>query len=190
MDVIPKDRWYQFTTSAWTATMWPEYKRQQTGQEGRQWSPELDPRPIKTSGLILMKMDSAVVRVIVKRVEILQRAPAFSNREGSLNDLKPGRLLLHYFTGDSTLYKNVAEASGHFIDARLTPSWDTWVCIVAKRAPQKKQGYETGLLCWIPPNFVEAADAGIRADKSGGLQWLKDVDCPLTDQMRLLGLVT
>lgn len=72
------------------------------------------------------------------------------------------------------------DASNGFFDVHDLPPWDTWVVYDRER---------TRLVSWVPPAFVEMAEAGINANPVDCLQWASSVDDEFTRELRALGLI-
>lgn len=121
-------------------------------------------------------------------------------------DLAGGRLLL--FEPD----RAQGEAAGSlysngFIDHYQVPAWDTWLGYLdegpeARRRIHKRweaewirgqslgpQIFASYLVAWVPGPLVSAVDWGCSVQSVPSLAWADEVDCALTAQLRVLGLL-
>jgi hypothetical protein len=80
---------------------------------------------------------------------------------------------LVYFPDDD-LADGAAEAESEgFFDVHNAPPWDTWVAMVEDEASGQPRPY---LLSWVPPAFLELAQAGISVNPEECIRWLDDAD--------------
>jgi hypothetical protein len=91
-------------------------------------------------------------------------------------DLERGRLLVYF--PDLDLCDGAAEAESRgFLDVNNAPPWDTWIAMIADR--RAKCG--PCLIAWVPPEFLQLADAGVQVNPEECVKWL-DADaiamCP------------
>ena len=70
-----------------------------------------------------------------------------------------GRLLLCYYDENNHNWA-AAEASRWFFDGHDNPPWDTWVGLC-----------DDALVTWVPPEFLDLAQAGIDTECMGMLDW-------------------
>lgn len=130
--------------------------------------------------------------LVEKRVKLLRR-------QGSLRvlparDLAGGRLLLYdpeRNPWDSASFV----ASFGFFDWDNLPPWDTWVAYVhdedresqAQRAGVDPPPFTSFLVSWVPPELIERADAGVRANPPDCALWASDLDIPLARRLEAVG---
>lgn len=103
-------------------------------------------------------------------------------------DLAGGRLLvatpyLHLWDGASEA------ASGGFIDAQDGAPWDTWVALVPRERAGPGYAGDPYLLAWVPPAFVDAADAAVEVNAFGSLAWAGHERDAFQESLRLAGLL-
>ncbi|MGE0551120.1 MAG: hypothetical protein AB7R00_28930 [Kofleriaceae bacterium] len=116
-----------------------------------------------------------VFSVIRNRALYLFRNPPERALPADLAQLEVGRLLVYF--PDVNLCCGAAEQeSDGFFDVENTPPWDTWVALGVDHNVTKSSPYRVYLVSWVPPELIELADAGIRANPEGCLRWLEDVD--------------
>jgi hypothetical protein len=112
-------------------------------------------------------------------------------------DLCGGRLLA--FDADGTLSDGVANSeSNGFFDDDNVPPYDTWVWFVYDEAYRRRMAgtetadrlpaFETYLVAWVPPVFVELADYGIAINPEACILWLDEMDTPFAQELRARGL--
>jgi len=101
------------------------------------------------------------------------------------HDLQGGRLLL--FAPQATVWDGAsASVSKGFFDVADAPPWDTWVWVVT--GEEGTAFYSPYLIAWVPPIFLELADAGIRVSPVNNVAWAKDVETATVRQLRVLGI--
>lgn len=77
---------------------------------------------------------------------------------------------------DANLCDGAAELeSKGFLDVENAPPWDTWVGLGVDAVNSRIGGYETYLVAWVPPQFIEYVSAGIRVNPEKCIAWLDDV---------------
>ena len=102
-------------------------------------------------------------------------------RKKAMANLKQGRLLLFdpfYATGDGLSHGN----SDGFFGKDDAPPWDTFVYyswnarenITTQKSmlSRSQTSIADGIVCWIPPQFIEVADAGVKCS-IGAVTWLQ-----------------
>lgn len=110
-------------------------------------------------------------------------AEALRQRYGSpppvvTHDLCGGRLLVYW--PDLDLADGAAEAESRgFFDVNNTPPWDTWVAFV-QYPDHPDHSY---LVAWVPPQFIQLADAGIQVIPEECVKWLADADVHIREQV-------
>jgi hypothetical protein len=93
-------------------------------------------------------------------------------------DFHGGRLVVYW--PDLDLCDGAAEAESRgFFDVNNTPPWDTWVAFV--HYPDDSDS--SYLLAWVPSEFIDLADAGIRVIPEECVKWLVDSDVGLKKQI-------
>jgi hypothetical protein len=101
-----------------------------------------------------------------------------------------GKLVL--FDPDATLSDGAAEvASSGLFDMDNVPPWDCWITYVAHSGLPKPAAHwtqwESFLVAWIPPDKLEAANAGIRVIPEDCVADWSDVRCDWTASMKAQG---
>ncbi len=129
--------------------------------------------------LSIEKTATAVDTLITERGRLLQS----ENKPSSVitGDLAGGRLLLSapdygFFDGASK-----AESRG-FIDDGDTSPWDTWVSFVFDPT-MGQQFYDSGIVSWVPPQFIEEVNKGIRVSFVDNNVWAADIDSAFTHRL-------
>ena len=98
--------------------------------------------------------------------------------------LAGGRLLV-YFPNDN-LFDGAAELeTDRFFDIDNVPPWDTWVTYI--QDAQHAEYDSEYLVAWIPREFVELADVGVKVNPEQCIQWLADTSLELTNVLRESG---
>ncbi|HEY7127355.1 MAG TPA: hypothetical protein VH540_25710 [Ktedonobacterales bacterium] len=95
-----------------------------------------------------------------------------------------GRLV--FYDPDQNLFDGAAEsASEGFFDVDNMPPWDLWLayCIEQTRHDWWNSPGETYLLAWVPPDFLELANAGIAVNPEECVVWAETVEA---ETLRLL----
>jgi hypothetical protein len=113
-----------------------------------------------------------------------------------VKDLCGGRLVA--FDPEATLSDGVAnQDSEGFFDDDNCPPYDTWVLYVYEEAygrsfipprPQKWESFESYLVAWVPPWFLERVDWGIAVNPEVCIMWLDEMDTPFAQALRERGL--
>ncbi len=109
-------------------------------------------------------------------------------------DLAGGRLLLYDPAQNPWDSAGFVESFG-FFDWDNLPPWDTWVAYVRDRERERearKGGgesvpYTSYLVAWVPPDLIERADAGIKANPPECATWADELDTPLARRLNNLG---
>jgi hypothetical protein len=95
-----------------------------------------------------------------------------------VGDLHGGRLLLYF--PDLDLCDGAAEAESQgFLDVNNAPPWDCWVAFL--HYPDDPE--QSHLVAWVPSEFIQLADAGIRVNPEECVKWLVDSDIDLKKQI-------
>lgn len=87
-----------------------------------------------------------------------------------------GRLIAYSPDSNLACGTSEAETKGYF-DVNNTPPWDTWVALLDD--PNAKH-WESSLIAWVPPAFVQLVQAGINVIPEECVLWLED--CPASLQ--------
>ncbi len=90
--------------------------------------------------------------------------------------LAGGRLVV--YDPDQNRFDSMAlvESFGYF-DWDNLPPWDTWIAYVRdEEREQQGLSHASYLVAWVPPDLIERADAGIRANPERCLLWASDLD--------------
>jgi len=97
--------------------------------------------------------------------------------------LAGGRLVV--YDPDQNRFDSMAlvESFGYF-DWDNLPPWDTWIAYV-RDEERDRQGisHASYLVAWVPPDLIERADAGIRANPERCLLWASDLDTELARRL-------
>lgn len=103
--------------------------------------------------------------------------------------LAGGRLLLFDF--DGTLSDGAAARESHrFFDDHNCPPWDTWLRYVSDGLPPGFwRNFRSYVACYVPPQLVEVAQAGIEANPEGCIAWAESHNGPFTRRLRAAGLL-
>ncbi len=143
------------------------------------FSPASSLRTKKLQPSLLQENRAATVQTVVNARE-LNGAPEI--REASIPDGLAGGRLLVYFPNDN-LFCGAAELeTDGFFDVDNVPPWDTWVTYIEKdRCGEYGTEY---LVAWIPREFVELADRGIKVNPEQCIQWLADTSLELAAVLR------
>ncbi len=100
--------------------------------------------------------------------------------------LAGGRLVV--YDPDQNRFDSMAlvESFGYF-DWDNLPPWDTWIAYV-RDEERERQGlsHASYLVAWVPPDLIERADAGIRANPERCLLWASDLDTERARQLESL----
>lgn len=128
-----------------------------------------------------------------------QRSERLSAMEMDLEpaaDLLGGRLLA--FDPEASLFDGMANIeTGGFFDNDNVPPFDTWVTYVYDEAywrpivPGETRGwdaFQTYLVAWIPPVFVESVGYGIEVNPEECILWLDEMDTPFAQALRERGI--
>ena len=95
-----------------------------------------------------------------------------------LPTLNGGRLL--FLEPATSLSDGAANMQSHgFFDNHNASPWDTWLCFADQRF----------LVSWVPPEFLDAADAGVRVNPERCIFWADQTDAPFTSFLRKEGLL-
>lgn len=85
--------------------------------------------------------------------------------------------MLVYFP-DSELSDGAAEAESRgFLDVYNAPPWASW--IAHRSDGGQDPSFDSYLISWIPPCFVDSVTAGISVNPEQCIQWLEDADVML-----------
>ena len=110
-------------------------------------------------------------QVLVNRLAN-QRARLLLDRGAApgASDRLNGRLLVFY--PNATLSDGAAATtSGRFFDDENIPAWDCWVWAGEDRHAAEASSYGSYLVCWVSPEWVDRADAGIQVNPEQCLRW-------------------
>jgi uncharacterized protein (TIGR02996 family) len=155
-------------------------------------TPELSPPPIGLEelqapdrGRTTAERQALVNRLANRRAALL----ADRGVEPGVGDRRAGGRLLVFYP-DSTLSDDAArQVSVGFFDEDNVPAWNTWVWLSDDSDADEALSYRSYLVCWVPPRWVDRADAGIQVNPEQCLRWAADVDIELTRQLRAAGLL-
>ncbi len=104
--------------------------------------------------------------------------------------LAGGRLVV--YDPDQNRFDSMAlvEWFGYF-DWDNLPPWDTWIAYV-RDEERERQGlsHPSYLVAWVPPDLIERADAGIRANPERCLLWASDLDTARARRLEALDIRT
>jgi hypothetical protein len=148
-------------------------------------------RTLRPSPYTLASRESQVSSVAWERRDRL-REIGLGGQEPA-KDLCGGRLLA--FDADGTLSDGVANSeSNGFFDDDNVPPYDTWLWFVYDEAYRRRMAgtetserlpaFETYLVAWVPPIFVELADHGIAINPEECIMWLDELDTPFAQALR------
>jgi hypothetical protein len=85
--------------------------------------------------------------------------------------LRGGRLLIYF--PDANLADGAAEVQSRgFFDMHNVPAWDTWVALADDRPEVADPYFQQYVVAWVPPELVEAANAGINVNPEECISWL------------------
>jgi hypothetical protein len=144
-------------------------------------SARLKPPPTESEYDSLGGTYEAVDYVCERRRTALGSAPT----EASI-DLRGGWLLA--LEVDCQLAEGACEAASQgFFDGNDTPPWDTWIALVKDDTLPKGSG-DRYLLSWVPPTFVDQAQAGSLVSSTDCLWWFGRGDHELEIALRERGL--
>ena len=95
-----------------------------------------------------------------------------------------GRLLVYFPNGNLACGAAEVETDG-FFDIDNVPPWDTWVTYIQDaRHAEYDSEY---LVAWVPRDFVELADQGVKVNPEECIQWLADTSLELAVVLRNSG---
>lgn len=140
--------------------------------------PDLAPRPLETNRW------NAVHDVSALRRALLPRDPAAA-------DPSPGRFLV-YFPDADLCDGAAAAASEDFFDDYNCPPLGTWIGYFddATDETDADPSYSGYLLCWVPEQFAELADAGVKANPEACIRWLDESEVRVRPVLQALTLAT
>jgi hypothetical protein len=105
-----------------------------------------------------------------------------------------GRLVVYF--PSYNLADGVAEIeSKGFFDVDNIPPYDTWVWWVRNVTLVEYSDHTTHqmdgdyLVAWVPPDFIELADAGIRANPESCIRWIDEVDDDFVRSLRSMNVL-
>ena len=122
--------------------------------------------------------DDSVVHVAMRRHSIYDGnvRPAIDRAV-----LRGGRLLVYF--PDADLSDGAAEvASRGFLDVYNAPPWATW--IAHRDDGRGDVNFDSYLIAWVPPCFIDGVSAGIRVNPEACIEWLEDADVKARDELR------
>jgi hypothetical protein len=112
----------------------------------------------------------------------------------AVTGLGGGRLIAYF--PSFNLDDGVAETESQgFFDVNNIPPYDTWVWMVQcvsreEYADHRTSEMETNyLVAWVPPDFIELADAGIRANPESCIRWTEELDDDFVLSLRSMNLL-
>lgn len=114
--------------------------------------------------------------------------------EGSTASQRPSRWSPSDLRSRLEFVRWQAETCSHgFFDSNDTPAWDTWVAYIQERErPDGYTGYlRAYVLCWIPPRFLELADAAISVNSNQCLSWVtqQNIDYGFALTLKTAGII-
>jgi len=111
-------------------------------------------------------------QALVDRVDAVRRGSLEPTVDPSL---PPGDWLL-YWPGRSISSGEAEIASRGFFDVQDRPPLGLWLEAIARaRAPRSRE-FEVAVLCYVPADVLERANAGCRLCPTGGLAMLEDFE--------------
>ncbi|MGI8549797.1 MAG: hypothetical protein ACR2PL_03210 [Dehalococcoidia bacterium] len=140
----------------------------------------------------------AVASVVARRAAQLLQEGGYAS--GAACNLAGGRLLL-YAPDDSLGDAAAAVASDGFFDPDNQPPWGTWLWYARdeervrendhrlREAEASRQEswlplhYATYLVSWVPPDRLDVAKAGIRANPEGCIGWASEILARSDDEL-------
>ncbi|HEY7832463.1 MAG TPA: hypothetical protein VIG30_02755 [Ktedonobacterales bacterium] len=105
--------------------------------------------------------------------------------------LGKGRLLLYDPDGTDECGAAMVASAGYF-DETDAPPWDTWIAYVREQPLEESRpahGWDSYLVCWVPPALVSVVNQGIVACSGECLAWAVDRDCAFTRLLREAGVL-
>jgi hypothetical protein len=140
----------------------------------------------------LLCQSSQVFRVGLKRSDRLWKSGR--RDRPAVSDLCGGRLVA-YFPSDNLADGWAETQSKGFFDVDNIPPYDTWVWMVRNVTRREYEDHTTGeieanyLVAWVPPDFIELAEAGIEANPEGCIMWLDELDDDFVRSLRSMKLL-
>jgi len=122
------------------------------------------------------------------------RLPELGRRLPPVTDLCGGRLVA-YFPSFNLADGWAETQSKGFLDVDNIPPYDTWVWWVRGISRVEYADHRTSeidasyLVAWVPPDFIELADAGIRANPEDCIRWLDTLDDDFVRSIRSMKLL-
>lgn len=143
----------------------------------------------------VLEIQAIVDNVAVERANRLRLGYKVNDYpNASADDLAGGRILL--YDPYNNLFDGAAESETYgFFDIDNVPPWDTWVCCVGSEdgieetSQRYAYPYYSFLVSWVPPQFVELVDEGIKVNPEACILWATNIDSPLTRQLKEAGLL-
>jgi hypothetical protein len=121
-----------------------------------------------------------------ERARLLRSAGTYPDRWAE--DLAGGRLLA--YDPDGNLFDGAAEeSSGGFFDVDNIPPWDTWICYAGERNASTWKPFDSYLISWVPPSFLDLAEQGIWINPEECIVWAGQLEAYFIDQLRAAGLL-
>ena len=111
-----------------------------------------------------------------------------------VTDLQGGRLLA-YFPDDNLADGYAAEVSKRYFDDDNIPPYDTWVWMaedvetIARSDGNRELRTTKFLVAWVPPAFLELANAGIQGNPEQCIAWLDELNNPFFKTLQRLSLI-
>ena len=147
-------------------------------------SPASSLRTMELRPRLLEQNRVSAVEFVVNTRE-LYGAPEIT--KATIPDGLAGGQLLVYFPDDDLACGAAEFETDGFFDVNNVPPWDTWVTYIENAYNGE---YDTEyLVAWIPREFVELADRGIKVNPEQCIQWLSDTSLELAVVLRNSGLL-
>jgi hypothetical protein len=122
------------------------------------------------------------------------RLPELGRRLPDVTGLCGGRLVA-YFPSFNLADGWAETQSKGFLDVDNIPPYDTWVWWVRSVSRVEYADHRTSeleasyLVAWVPPDFIELADAGVRANPEDCIRWLEALDDDFVRSLRSMNLL-
>lgn len=158
-------------------------------------SPELRPPSFTEIATSYAERRLAIATLGEMRARLLQEraitSPVLAPGMGLSTQFGKGRLLLYDPDGTDTS-GGAMMASAGYLDFDDAPPWDTWIAYVREQLsdePTSTRGWESYLVCWVPPSLVSVVSEGIAACPMQCIAWAADRDCAFTHLLREAGVL-
>lgn len=150
------------------------------------WTPILQPLGFEECGKMVSQTDEKRLEVVstlaARRSELLKAQGIAPTRFAS--EVSQGGLVA--FSPDMTLWDGAAEVGSEgFFDSSNMPAWDTWVGFVVESENYHDgfTGWQSYLLAWVPPKYLELADTGIAMNPEVCIDWVQNIQAPFVREL-------